>query len=667
MLVLLLSPPPQEQQKKRKKETDGMRLFHESGFLTTEEMNLKKVKTTGKTNFQQELDKWFKSRGIISDLRSHLRHLMVTALQNADLTPKSWDESSPKVQALNMLVAEYLFRKKCHYTLSVFASEVPAVSGFSAAAGKKSDSSQFDECLRRSGNGFQKYQLEEICHALGLPPCPSTVDRLKNSYFRDTDDRSLLELLLHTMLEMWAKLDVQHTIESRINLGKGFLSPKWTSDIADILLNENIEPVKMIEIQKSIASVTETEVKNIAQEERGRQMRVLTEREKRIQEYLRDYEEHLLGKLLEAEKGLTLQKDLIDEQFAERKKYLFKMAVEWKETHEEIIRLANNFYVSLSVHTINNENVVLRKLVEELKIENGNLKNQEKNQRKKINSLEEEIREMSFKWKEAKEANASLKRQIQVLSNKRHAKESPSEVHFKQAGCADVQNGAADYVIRTFSNSPEDNEDSFLQEKTYSDGIVTLARKKVQVLEEELNRINKHYFDYKNKYSVGTVSDSDISLRSSIESEKKEKEDTECVTRMERFCQTDRNNSPFRNVTQKGKNKCKVTCDGPVGQSLEKTERGIMHKIKLKSPTKRQLENREIFLRNRKLLEDFEKVSKCILSMSTESNSSSFGSQENRKECDKGNGESNSLQIDRSTNSHHKTTFIDGTTSSEGA
>ncbi|KAK6637143.1 hypothetical protein RUM44_007557 [Polyplax serrata] len=652
MLVLLLSPP-QEQQKKRKKKSTECDCFTK--------MNLKKVKTTGKTNFQQELDKWFKSRGIISDLRSHLRHLMVTALQNADLTPKSWDESSPKVQALNMLVAEYLFRKKCHYTLSVFASEVPAVSGFSAAAGKKSDSSQFDECLRRSGNGFQKYQLEEICNALGLPPCPSTVDRLKNSYFRDTDDRSLLELLLHTMLEMRAKLDVQQTIESRINLGKGFLSRKWTSDIADILLNENIEPVKMIEIQKSIASVTETEVKNIAQEERGRQMRVLIEREKRIQEYLRDYEENLLGKLLEAEKGLTLQKDLIDEQFAERKKYLFKMAVEWKETHEEIIRLANNFY------TINNENLLLRKLVEELKIENGNLKNQEKSQREKINSLEEEIREMSFKWKEAKEANASLKRQIQVLSNKRHAKESSSEVHFKQAGCADVQNGGADYVMRTFSNSPEDNEDNFLQEKTYSDGIVTLARKKVQVLEEELNRINKNYFDYKNKYSVGTVSDSDISLRSSIESEKKEKEDTECVMRMERFCQTDRNNSPFRNVTQKGKNKCKVTCDGPVGQSLKKTERGIMHKIKLKSPTKRQLENREIFLRNRKLLEDFEKVSKCILTMSTESNSSSFGSQENRKECEKGNGESNGLQIDRSTNSHHKTTFIDDTTSSEGA
>lgn len=367
------------------------------------------------------------------------------------------------------------------------------------------------------------------------------------------------------------------------------------------------------------------------------------------------------------------------------------------------------------LQTINNENLLLRKLVEELKIENGNLKNQEKSQREKINSLEEEIREMSFKWKEAKEANASLKRQIQVLSNKRHAKESSSEVHFKQvnlcmafgrvcvhfhltpststvdfdkfstkskqtflsvpnehfilfqAGCADVQNGGADYVMRTFSNSPEDNEDNFLQEKTYSDGIVTLARKKVQVLEEELNRINKNYFDYKNKYSVGTVSDSDISLRSSIESEKKEKEDTECVMRMERFCQTDRNNSPFRNVTQKGKNKCKVTCDGPVGQSLKKTERGIMHKIKLKSPTKRQLENREIFLRNRKLLEDFEKVSKCILTMSTESNSSSFGSQENRKECEKGNGESNGLQIDRSTNSHHKTTFIDDTTSSEGA
>lgn len=93
--------------------------------------NINECRDLSQAQFQEELDRWFQRRGIISDLRSHLRHLMVMALQNTQIGPKSSDESSPKAQALNLLVAEYLLRHKCHYTLSVFTSEVPALTDFS--------------------------------------------------------------------------------------------------------------------------------------------------------------------------------------------------------------------------------------------------------------------------------------------------------------------------------------------------------------------------------------------------------------------------------------------------------------------------------------------------------------------------------------------------------
>lgn len=89
-----------------------------------------KEKECTQTKFQEELDKWFQSHGILSDLRSHLRHLMVLALQNTQAGMKPNEEVSPKQHAINLLVAEYLLRRDCHYTLSVLTSEIPSLKNF---------------------------------------------------------------------------------------------------------------------------------------------------------------------------------------------------------------------------------------------------------------------------------------------------------------------------------------------------------------------------------------------------------------------------------------------------------------------------------------------------------------------------------------------------------
>lgn len=88
------------------------------------------VKELTSEQFQEELNRWFQDRGIIADLRSHLRHLMITALQNTQIGLKPMYKTSPKSQALDLLLAEYLLSRGCHYTLSVFTSEVPTLKSF---------------------------------------------------------------------------------------------------------------------------------------------------------------------------------------------------------------------------------------------------------------------------------------------------------------------------------------------------------------------------------------------------------------------------------------------------------------------------------------------------------------------------------------------------------
>lgn len=69
----------------------------------------------------------FENRGLLSDLRAYMRQLMVKALEESKKNGKTRQRkasSSPKLQAINLLVVDYLFHEDYLYTVSVFASEV---------------------------------------------------------------------------------------------------------------------------------------------------------------------------------------------------------------------------------------------------------------------------------------------------------------------------------------------------------------------------------------------------------------------------------------------------------------------------------------------------------------------------------------------------------------
>lgn len=98
---------------------------------------------------------------------------MIMALKDTSLRPSSSgrlkSNLSPKIQAINLLVAEFLLQQHHHYTLSVFTSEVPLLrsmpefttSGTHISADGKTDG----ESMPR----FHHQDVKDIMEILGLP------------------------------------------------------------------------------------------------------------------------------------------------------------------------------------------------------------------------------------------------------------------------------------------------------------------------------------------------------------------------------------------------------------------------------------------------------------------------------------------------------------------
>ncbi|XP_017785073.1 PREDICTED: uncharacterized protein LOC108568469 [Nicrophorus vespilloides] len=78
-------------------------------------------------DFHRFLYDYFEDKGILTDLIAHLRTQMIKILNTSlgTVITNKHKEISPKSQALNLLIAEYMLQKQYHYALSVFTTEVP--------------------------------------------------------------------------------------------------------------------------------------------------------------------------------------------------------------------------------------------------------------------------------------------------------------------------------------------------------------------------------------------------------------------------------------------------------------------------------------------------------------------------------------------------------------
>lgn len=176
----------------------------------------------------------FENRGVLDDLRTHLRQQMIMALKDTSLRPISSgrlkSNLSPKIQAINLLVAEFLLQQHHHYTLSVFTSEVPllrsmpefTMSGTHISADGKTDGDSMPR--------FHHQDVKDIMEILGLPLDTEIGNQICLKYQENSKSTALLTCIVQ---------NISLVLKSMSQIGKKnlLLDPSGTGPTQDSKTN----------------------------------------------------------------------------------------------------------------------------------------------------------------------------------------------------------------------------------------------------------------------------------------------------------------------------------------------------------------------------------------------------------------------------------------------
>ncbi|XP_046402831.1 golgin subfamily A member 4-like isoform X2 [Ischnura elegans] len=158
--------------------------------------------------FQKKLYHWLEERGTLPILRTYLRHQLISTLKqshpSASILNRKRDFLSPKVHALNLLVAEYLFEQNYYFTVSVLHSEEPRLGRFSPEVGEALGS------VKRTSY-LQVKDVEDILGTLNVRIDSNLGKRVSLVYFSERKNNrstSLLRIIFNIFgeSELWTNL-----------------------------------------------------------------------------------------------------------------------------------------------------------------------------------------------------------------------------------------------------------------------------------------------------------------------------------------------------------------------------------------------------------------------------------------------------------------------------
>jgi hypothetical protein len=164
----------------------------------------------------------FENRGVLDELRTRLRQQMIMALKDTSLRPspsgRLKSNLSPKIQAINLLVAEFLLQQHHHYTLSVFTSEVPLLRSMPEFKMPRTRMSANSNTAGESMPRFHHQDVKDIMEILGLPLDTEVGNRICLQYQDNSENTALftcvvqnISLVLKSMSQTGEKKVMSHT------------------------------------------------------------------------------------------------------------------------------------------------------------------------------------------------------------------------------------------------------------------------------------------------------------------------------------------------------------------------------------------------------------------------------------------------------------------------
>lgn len=150
-----------------------------------------------------QFDFRFENRGVLDDLRTRLRQQMIMALKDTSLRPSSAgrlrSNLSPKIQAINLLVAEFLLQQHHHYTLSVFTSEVPLLRSMPEFTMSGTRISADGKTGGESMPRFHHQDVNDIMEILGLPLDTEVGNQIYSQYQGNSKNIALLSCIVQNI------------------------------------------------------------------------------------------------------------------------------------------------------------------------------------------------------------------------------------------------------------------------------------------------------------------------------------------------------------------------------------------------------------------------------------------------------------------------------------
>lgn len=228
------------------------------------------IKTDGKTElspqeFQRQLYSWFEDRGLLAELRAHLRLQMINILKSTGIGKNTIKQGiSPKLQALNMLIAEFFLHQEYHYSLCVFTTEVPLVNIFADMPNCLINKSSPE--LKPIKWRFTEKDMWDLLETLGITQNTDEGNHIKKLYY--DSDESLLTSLIRMLYKMKIvkeessnKLPANENLNTSINVIKDGSFDVIYQNIGELLAKFRITKENVAQILDLIKFVVNEEKK----------------------------------------------------------------------------------------------------------------------------------------------------------------------------------------------------------------------------------------------------------------------------------------------------------------------------------------------------------------------------------------------------------------------
>lgn len=358
--------------------------------------NIKQSKEISSKEFQRKLFDWFEKRGLLSELRAFMRHRMIAALYSSESPcPASHFSTetavSPSLQALLLLVAEFLVQQKYHYTMSVMVAEAPLLASFPKFSGYVSYMSQTETIHK--GSNFPRYSerdVQEILEVLGIPSNSESMEHILRLYSNNDARESLLACMLTALSAIIQNFSNETHKKNKTskpslkNINDIDNCTQWTEEIRLILLRAQVTSGQLLQVEDLIRKLHSDTANRTRREERERNNKINHVRE-----------QELLAAALVREENFRSQTQEVEEDLRSKQKHLEQVSLQLRQQHDEVL----------------NRLTRVQKHADEIKKQENDLVEREKALEKKQAMVENEHSTLSALRAELQEAAHSLRQE----------------------------------------------------------------------------------------------------------------------------------------------------------------------------------------------------------------------------------------------------------------